>query len=487
MAKEVTVLGLEGDGLKGLRLDGDDASYARGDVASWAFAVDEPDAGEPSAADAAAEAVAAADAAPETEEESPLVGAFAAAAETFGTREVSLSLPLSMLLVRTVRLPIEERDNLADAALAALKEVSPFPDESLTPGVEVVAETDSEILAVVAALPDAAAEEVSGALDAAKVHVVRTDATAFGWLRGLWPRICERQDVSRRLVLMDLGAGWDFVLLVDGAPVYLRGIGFVESVAELGREVMLGLLQAEGGDDGVDEVVVCSQGPVDEAVLARLAQFGEVRTVLAEDEYLGVEGSARRVVEGASLDVTPAAWREARTEARFTRTLMRTLAVVGGLWLLLMAVLFGVDAVYAFRTKRVNGARTEKVHQKAVKEVVAMTNSVALIERYRDHAHGALEILKTVSDLLPDDDGMTWTKFAYTRGASVRVTGFAQERDHNRDYLDVLKNAAFDDEERLFDSVKSASSDKKTKKGYPLDIECFFPTGDDDGKKGGSR
>jgi len=42
-----------------------------------------------------------------------------------------------------------------------------------------------------------------------------------------------------------------------------------------------------------------------------------MRTVRVEDDFAGVEGNARRAQEGMALDVTPAAWREARAESRF--------------------------------------------------------------------------------------------------------------------------------------------------------------------------
>jgi len=488
MAREVTVLGLGGDVLRGVRLDADGDSPVRGTVASWPLGAVEasaPAGDADFAAQAAEEAVAAADAETAEGGSSALAESFAGAAETFGTREFVLSLPLSMLLVKTLRLPVDARDRLAETAREALMAVSPFPDEEILVGAEVVAETDEELVAVVAALPESAAAGVSEALADAKVHVLRTDATALGWLRGLWPRICERQDVTRRLVLMDLDGGWDLVLLEDGAPAVLRGLGEVDDAAGLGREVMLSLCQRDRGADDVQEVVVCSRGALADDVLERLAVFGPVRTVTVEDEYAGVEGSALRVVEGAALDVTPATWREAHAESRFLRSMKLGLGIAAGLWLAVMAGLFSVDAVYDFRTGRVKAAG--KAHERAWKAVRDTTNSVALIERYRDHAHGALEILKTVTDEMPGGEGFYLQSFSYRRGESVRLVGFSDERVSNRDFQDRLKNAAFEDSERLFAEVKSRSDDRSTKKGFKLDLECLFPGSDEDDGNGGGR
>ena len=469
MAKQVTVLGLGNEILRGVRLDEAGEALVRGSEEAWPL-VDEPADGEGElGADASAEA-------PTAEvvvEDRPLVRAFKAAAARFGTREFVLSVPLSRLLVKAVRLPAEARGDLAGAARLELDGISPFPDEALTPGAEVVAETDKEIVALVAALPSAASEEISEALAAAKVHVTRTDATALGWLRGLWPQICQTPGLARRLVLLDLDGGWDLVLLDGDAPTYLRGIGPVGSADELVREIMLSLLQS--GGDAADEVVVCTQAELDGELAGKLAQFGAVRTVSVEDDFAGVEGAARRSAEEATLDVTPEAWREARAESRFRRSMCVWLGVTLGAWLLLMGVLFGYDIVYGFCTSHQKSLQADKAHRAALKNVTAMKDRVTLIERYADHEHGALAVLKVVSDNLPVVEDMTFRQFQYRRGESVRVNGTAGQREDIRAFTENLEAAAFEDsEEALFQKVQQSGGESQTKKGIRFAIECFF-------------
>ena len=191
MPKEVTVLGLEGSVLRGLRLEESGKEFAVTASETWSIAAasDLPEAPEnqevPKSPDVPEDPESAV---PEETAVDRLASAFAAAVQTFGTHEFVLSLPLSRLLVETVRVPVERRDELETVAAEALERISPFPDESYRVGVEVVAETDREVIAVVAALPDAVSLEIGDALDAAKARIVRTDATALGRLRTLWPR-----------------------------------------------------------------------------------------------------------------------------------------------------------------------------------------------------------------------------------------------------------------------------------------------------------
>ena len=495
MAKEVTVLGIEGAFLRGVRLEERNGAFTCADVASWPLAEEAPDgdAGETPAAppdlleEAPVETVA--------EEDKPLARALREAVKHFGQTEFTLAIPLSKLLVKGMRLPVEARDDLLGAAKLELDGISPFPDEELSPAAEVVAETDSEIQVIASALPAAAAAEIGAALAAARVHVTRTDATALGWLRSLWPRLCE-VEARRRVVLLDLGDGWDLAVLDDGAPVQLRGIGSVGSAAELGREVTLSLLACEAGGVDVGDVVVCSLAQPAEDVLTRLAAFGPVRTVLVEDPSAGVEGCARREAEGGTFDVTPADWAESRTESRFRRKLKAFLAAAIGLWALVMGVLFGYEIVFNMMRDHQKDLR-KGAHARAYKEVLDMTNRVALIDRYEDRSTCALEMLKLVSDSLPDDDGMTFEFFRFRRGDSVFVRGKASQRESWRQLEQALRAAQVprsgadgdeeseDDAPPLFAEVKPSDSSQNRDGMFPFTIEAKFPVAEEPGSNGG--
>ena len=495
MAKEVTVLGIEGAFLRGVRLEERNGAFTCADVASWPLAEEVPggDAGETPASppdlleEAPVETV--------VEEDKPLARALREAVKHFGQTEFTLAIPLSKLLVKGMRLPVEARDDLLGAAKLELDGISPFPDEELSPAAEVVAETDSEIQVIASALPAAAAAEIGAALAAAHVHVTRTDATALGWLRSLWPRLCE-VEARRRVVLLNLGDGWDLAVLDDGAPVQLRGIGSVGSAAELGREVTLSLLACEASGVDVGDVVVCSLAQPAEDVLTRLAAFGPVRTVLVEDPSAGVEGCARREAEGGTFDVTPADWAESRTESRFRRKLKAFLAAAIGLWALVMGVLFGYEIVFNMMRDHQKDLR-KGAHARAYKEVLDMTNRVALIDRYEDRSTCALEMLKLVSDSLPDDDGMTFEFFRFRRGDSVFVRGKASQRESWRQLEQALRAAQVprsgadgdeeseDDAPPLFAEVKPSDSSQNRDGMFPFTIEAKFPVAEEPGSNGG--
>ena len=483
MKKPITVIGVEAEGIRGIRLEENKAEWVVADCEFWPTTGIEPPADGDDASDVAAggtpPSATAADENGQSTDPSPedryaaTVEALKAAAKRFGTHEVILSMPLKSLLVKVSRTSVEDRDRLPEMASEEIGTVSPFPDETPVTGTETVAETDRELVSVVAALPEAGAAEIGDALDEAKVRVLRTDITALGWLRTLWSQISP--DAGRKVVLMDFDDGWDMVVLDESAPSLLRGLGRMTDPAELGREVMLSLLRA-GSVAEVGEIVVFSKTAVDEPLVERLKAFAPVRVERIEETDGGIEGVARRTQEGAALDVTPADWAELRTEARFTKKLIVFLAAAAAGWMLLMGVLFGVPFVYGQMTERQK--TLSKRHAKAYKEVKEMCDKVKLVQQYSDHARGSLEMLKAVSDRMPA--GITLTSFSYKRGERLSVVGEAAQPTDVYEFKNALTEAVTEDGEKLFTAV-TLTGPSQSRGVHKFSIEGSFET-EEEGK-----
>lgn len=515
MKKSITVLGVEADGIRGVRLEESGADWNCIDSEFWPIGggrrvednalrqdASAPD-NDPRQKDGDGVA-----ASPQSDEDEAVVSsddryaatvdALTEAAKRFGTNEVVLSMPLSSLLVKVARTPVEERDSLSETAGEELGKVSPFPDETPVTGIETAAETDRELVTMFAALPETAAADIGDALDEAKVRVLRTDVTALGWLRNLWSRIVVERRVednapcqdaaSRIVVLMDFDDGWDVVVLDDGAPSLLRGLGRISDPAELGREVTLSLLQA-GSTAEPGEIVVFSRREVDPAVVERLGTFGPVRVerVDESDANWGVDGVARRTQEGATLDVTPSDWGELREETRFKKKLTMFLAVAAAGWALVMAALFGGPIVYGHLAERQKTIC--KRHAKAFREVKDMRDKVKLVQQYSDHARGTLEMLKAVSDRMPE--GVTLTSFNYKRGEKLSLVGEADQPTVVYDFKNALTEAAIVAEdagsegdakaegEKLFAEV-TLTGPSKSRNGHKFSIECLFESAEEE-------
>ena len=400
------------------------------------------------------------------------------------SREAVLALPLNRLLVKLVRVPQGEDPVAFSEPL--LKAMSPFPDDALTVGCETVREGENDRVVIAAALPESAADDIGEALDAEKLSVVRIDSLALGQLRGVWGALGESS--KRRLILLNSSDCLSCIVLDGDQPSAIRAI---TDRANLWREVTLSLLEAEdfGGTRKIDEIVVVSgesekseeseksgeseTSEESEDPFNALAVFAPIRRITVGSDAALV-GVAERTADEGTINALPESWRELLEETRFKAKLIRGLAVAGGIWLLAMAVLFGVPLVYNFMADHQKSL--SKQHQRQYSAVKEMKAKVDLIHKYSDHARGALEIMKALSDRLPE--GITLSAWNYKREDGVRVAGDAESAEavyKFKDAMDAMSDGEEGEGERIFGTV-DLNGPNASKGGYRFDLDCQYKT-----------
>ena len=360
-------------------------------------------------------------------------------------REAVLALPLTCLLAKIVRVPAGE-DPVA-VATPILKAMSPFPDEELTVGCETVSESESGSVVIAAAMPESSAEDLAEALDEKKLTVTRVDALVLGHLRSAWGRM-DVSDGRRRIVRLKSPDCISIFVLDGDSPV---AISAVADECDLKRAEMLALLDAE-----------------DFAGARPLAETVDLGEAQGEE---ALEGVADRADDPASLNVLPASWREVMDETRFKAKLCRFLAVAGAIWVLAMGVLLGVPVAYGFMTDHQKALSRQ--HSRKYREVVAMKERVEIVRKYSDHTLGALEIMKAVSDRLPD--GVTLSSWSYRQGDSLRIAGEAPLNGSELDLKEALEALSYEDENgesvKVFSSVRLGNtSESKGMRRFSLDL-----------------
>lgn len=410
------------------------------------------------------------------------------------TREAVLALPLGRLLVKIARVPAAERGEAAAVVEPLLKAASPYPDEPLTVGVETLRETAEGAVVLAAALPEEASEDIGEALDGARLNVTRIDALVLGVLRERLAEIAPAAGgEARRLVLVAERDDVAIAVLDGGTPVELRAVA---SGADLRREAMLSLLAAEdfGGEKPLAEVVTL--GEVD---TASLEAFAPVRRLEPEPEAAEAprypRGIAEHSLEAGALNALPESWRVMLEETRFKAKMVKALAVAGAIWVLAMGVLFGVPLGYGFMTDRQKAMSRE--HSRRYNEVREMREKVRLVQKYSDHARGALEILKAVSDRLPE--GVELNNWNFRRDEGVRFSGEAADagavyklKDALIDMrLDVAGEAAGEgggeegepeaEGERVFADVELIGPSAGKGGRQRFDIECKYVSDEEEG------
>ena len=405
------------------------------------------------------------------------------------SREAVLALPLSRLLVKMVRVPQDE-DPVAFSE-PVLKALSPFPDDALTVSCETVRDDEKGRIVIAAALPESAADDIGEALDAEKLSVVRIDALELGLLRGVWNALGESS--GRRLVLLDLADCLSCIILDGDQPSAIRAI---TDRSNLWREVTLLLLEAEdfGGARKLVEIVVVEQdksdaggagderplvSPDPQAPLVKedpfvsLSSFAPLRRLTVGADA-GLVGVGERSADAGALNALPESWRELLEETRFKAKLTKYMALAGGIWLLVMAVLFGVPMVYNFMADHQKSL--SKQHQRQYAAVKEMKAKVDLIHKYSDHDRGALEIMKALSDRLPE--GVTLSSWNYKREEGVRVSGEAETAEEVylfKDKMDEMSSGEDDEGERIFAAV-DLNGPNASKGMHRFDLDCQYET-----------
>lgn len=392
-------------------------------------------------------------------------------------KEVVLALPLNRVIVRMFKMP--SGGNAQELALEELKPLNPFPDDELSVSCEIVRESESSVVMLAAALPESSADDIADALDEAKVNVTKIDVLVLGRLRGLWSRLdikCDEE--TRKMVLLEGEVGpsgeecLDLVVLDGDQPMAIRAIS---GRRELMRELTLSLLDAEdfGGPKALEEIVFIGRNPPPE-----LAGFAPVRHIESDDGDGALNGIAERAEEQGTLDIMPSSWREVLEESRFKAKLAAWMAVAGAIWFLILGIMLAVPFVYGYLTDRTKDIC--KAHRKEFKHVAEMREKVKIVQKYSDHSRGALEIMKAVSDSLPDGMELNSWYFKGQDGESidcgVRFAGEAPDRSSITQLKTTMEQleSEGDEPERIFGAVNLGAISSGKTGNQRFDMDCRF-------------
>ncbi|MBO5642687.1 MAG: hypothetical protein J6S51_01565 [Kiritimatiellae bacterium] len=382
------------------------------------------------------------------------------------SKDVVLAVPLSRVLSKFIFLPSDTEQSLEETSQSCLDDISPYPDEELTLTYETCMELEKGKMMYVAALPESAAEDIGELLDAHKLNVVRIDALPIGAIRVAWPKLSERLSSSKRSVFIWYSVDGFSLFVFDGQmPVVVSSFGEGSPIM---HELILSLMQAEDAF-GVAKLETIFVSGFDGSQLSEMAEVVDIGEITTQEVLKAI---SERTDERDCIDLSPASWREVLAETRFKQKLKKRLAIAGGIWAIIVGVLFGVPAVYGM----MSDYRTNlmKEHRKAYNEASELKKKVDLIRKYSNHDNGALEAMRTVSENLPDEgDGFIVTSYDFRRGESMRVSGEADERTMIFDFKDKLSVCGF------FENV-SSPSDKKSRDRHVFTIDMSMMADQDE-------
>ena len=163
-------------------------------------------------------------------------------------------------------------------------------------------------------------------------------------------------------------------------------------------------------------------------------------------------------------------------ETRFKAKLLRNMIAAVAVWMVAMVVLFGVPVAYGYMTD--HQKELCRRHAKQYKAVSEKKAKVKLVRKYSDHSRGALEIMKAVSDRLPE--GVTLSSWDFTRDEGVRLRAESEDSSSAYQLKDRLtemyaESAEGDggEGEKIFEQVRLGALSKQKDGKQKFEIECL--------------
>jgi hypothetical protein len=391
-----------------------------------------------------------------------------------GAGVTSLGVPAGDMLMRTLRLPAVDEAELAGMVSLQMDKISPFPIKDMVVSSEVLERRGGNVVVFVAAVRKTVLDGMGDACRAAGFVPTRLDAVPLGW----WHMLGEGGFLStegRQVVLIHEGGGPQLMVLDGGVPIAVRALDvpaedpLPDQAAQLADEIgyTLAAAEMEHGESALGQTVVWWPGSLPAAVRDAVCEV--CGPALAVHDAAGLpsaaEGIARRAAAPAGLlDLTPPAWVDRWEEQRVRSQLVRMAVVLGVLWGLAVAGVYGGVAWEKWRLNRLESVRAA-VHEPA-NRVREMKGRISMIRRYMDRTHSALECLRETTRLMPSG-GMELSSFTYRKGESVKVSGQADSSDLVYAYKRALDGSPLFGEGTLSGPIRN----RMGKESFDVDLD----------------
>jgi hypothetical protein len=331
---------------------------------------------------------------------------------------VALGIPASWALLRIADFPTSDAEELRGMVELQIDKFSPFPVDESAISHEILLKEEGHCRVLLSAIPTATMNIVGDSLRDAGIRTQWVDLNLLGW----W---CLLQDAGKihttgaqACLILDDNA-CDLIVTVQGVPASMRALSGMDDLPpeemadEIAREVVhtLASLDLERTGEPLTEVAVWHRGERPDGLLQRLVDpFGITAHPYPLDSLPPLaEGLLRRARQQAEKD----------QQAR--RRMITFSAVVLGIWLTAIGILFGG---LQFQKQKLARQETRLAALAAPAEQVRSIREQALgLEQYVDRSRSGLDCLREISELLPP--GIELKSFTYHKGKVVELTGEA--------------------------------------------------------------
>ena len=374
---------------------------------------------------------------------------------------VTVSLPSSRLLMRVLELPSVDSAELDAMVELQADRIFPFPVDQLTISYEVLHQTEDHSRVLAVAAPRKAVDKLGDLFKEKNVYIRSLDAEILAW----WSLLTTHREIpaeGRVLIILEEHTEFSIIVVDDGVPVCFRSLELFHNftdpsvMAEIIEEIRYTLLslEAEYGHNANVRTEVWSQAefPAELAgMLSELSPGGVTQHDLGSLPPLS-EGLALRAADRGRhhAELVPREWVELQRRRQIMKIATVASIAVLCIW---MAVVSVTGAVFAFKTASYNRVKKEAARYAGpAREAQSARAEKDSLEKYADRTHSALESLREVTVLLPDD--LEINSFDYTKNKAIRLRGSAYDTTPIYTYFQRLGASA------LFAGIKDERQEK---------------------------
>lgn len=394
------------------------------------------------------------------------------------TGPATLGIASDKLLMRVVELPAVDIDEINSMIQLQVDKLSPFPDDRMVSSYEVLKKKEDACWVLIVAIQRDLVEFIGTVFQKVGLDIQRMDVEVMGW----WRLLSDQKtmlDKGRQVILLLEAEGGVIIAVQDGIPVSFKAISSGEGLsedeyaAEIVEETgaLILALDLEQGACEVSSMDIWYRDINPEALTARLKDefaqdvhiqsleslppFGEGLTRRMLNPVFSTRTSSTPAHEtDAVIDLFPVAWRISAAASRIKRQMIFATALVLGLWIIGIAVLM---IGYHLEQRKLNKLEARiNLLQEPTDEVRGLQQRVKSFEQYLDKKRSALECLREISQLLPEN--VELLSFQFKKGNNVLLRGEALSVNPIYDFKQAL------DQSTLFKAIELGSIQPSKKK-----------------------
>jgi len=382
---------------------------------------------------------------------------------------ITASIPSSRLLMRVLELPSADSSEIKSMVDLQIDRISPYPLDQLTVSYEVLRQNEDSSRVLAVAAQRRFVDELGDLFKEKHIHIRSLDAEVLAWWSLLTAAQCVPTE-GRAVLILEEHTEFSMIVVDDGVPVSFRSLELFhdfsdESVMdEIAGEVSYTLLslETEYGARPTAGIHFWSEGQVPPALQEALAEHCGTDAELHDlcqlpslSEGLALRSAERQVQH---TELVPREWIELQRRRRLMKAATIGTAAVLGIWLVSVVIMALVLSIQNAGFRRVE--KTAARYAGPAREAQTAREEMVSLEQYADRSHSALECLREITLLLPDD--IEISSFNYKKGNAVTLRGSSERSEVIYDYFQQLGAS------ELFEGVKDQPVSTRTVKGQRI-------------------